>query len=88
MAFEDDQPVIPDGTAIRRRRRDRGWSRRALVGEIAEASVRESGLRQTITINELEGIEEANEVIAYAILCRVASGLDCNPVELLLPDEA
>ena len=84
MGFGDGEQVTPDGGGIRRRRRDRGWSRRAFVGEIAEACFRESGIRETITVNLLEGIEEVNEPVPYMTLCRVAAGLDCNPVELLL----
>ncbi len=84
MSFDDDATVTPDGVRIRGLRRSRGWSRRALVEEIAEARYREAGLRDTITVNELEGIEECNEAIPYAVLCKVASGLDCNPMEILL----
>jgi transcriptional regulator with XRE-family HTH domain len=82
--FEDARPVRPDGPAIRRLRRDRGWSRRDLLEAIAEATRRESGVRETISPNLLEGVEEANEAISYSILCRIASGLDCEPIELLL----
>ncbi len=81
--FESERPVRPDGLAIRRLRRDRGWSRRDLLEAIAEASLRETGMRETISPNLLEGIEEKNEAIPYATLCRIASGLDCEPVELL-----
>jgi len=84
--FEDQSPVVPDGVQIRRRRRRRGWSRRALVAEIAAAMERASGVRETITVNLLEGIEEVNEPVPYSTLCLVASGLDLNPVELILPD--
>ena len=45
---------------------------------------RERGLRETISINLLAGIEETNEPVPYATLCLVANGLDRNPVELLL----
>ena len=43
----------------------------------------ESGLRKTISVNLLEGIEDTNEPVPYATVCRVASGLDCNPMELV-----
>ncbi|MDX1649724.1 MAG: hypothetical protein R3263_07700 [Myxococcota bacterium] len=83
MAFDDDAPVTPDGMAIRGRRRARGWSRRDRVEAIAEASVRASGRRETVTPNELEGMEEACEPVPYATLCHVAAGLDCDPVDLV-----
>lgn len=82
--YEDGRPIRPDGLAIRRLRRDRGWSRRDLLEAIAEATRRETGLRETISANLLEGVEEGNEPIPYSTLCRIASGLDCEPVELLL----
>ena len=77
--------VVPDGVAIRRRRRARGWSRREFVHEISEASFRASGLRKSISVNQLKGIEENNEVIAYEVLCRLAAGLDTDPVSLSVP---
>jgi transcriptional regulator with XRE-family HTH domain len=83
-SFEDARAVRPDGLTIRRLRRDRGWSRRDLLEAIAESAQRESGIRETISPNLLEGVEEANESIPYSTLCRIASGLDCEPVELLL----
>jgi transcriptional regulator with XRE-family HTH domain len=82
--YDDERPIRPDGLVIRRLRRDRGWSRRELLEAIAEATLRETGLRETISANLLEGIEEGNEPISYSTLCRIASGLDCEPVELLL----
>lgn len=86
MSYEDDDPVTPDGGTVRRMRRDRGWSRRVLAQQIARATERESGLRQTLTVNQIEWIEEASEQVDYATVCRLASGLDCNPVELLVVD--
>jgi transcriptional regulator with XRE-family HTH domain len=83
VSFDDDSLVVPDGMAIRRLRRRRGWSRRDLVGAIAAAVERESGLRETISPNLLEGVEEANERIPFATLRRIATGLDVNPIELL-----
>jgi hypothetical protein len=82
--YEEDDTVTPDGLGIRRRRRHLGCSRRTFVEVMARASVRESGLRKTITVNLLEGIEETNEPVPYATLCRVAAGLDCDPVELVV----
>jgi len=81
--YEDGRPLRPDGLAIRRLRRDRGWSRRDLLEAIAEATLRETGVRETISSNLLEGIEEGDEPIPYSTLCRIASGLDCEPVELV-----
>ncbi len=81
--FEDRRPIRPDGLAIRRLRRDRGWSQRDLLEAIAEAALRETGIRETLSPNLLGGIEEGNEAIPYSTLCRIAAGLDCEPVELL-----
>ena len=84
-AYDDERPIRPDGLAIRRLRRDRGWSRRDLLEAIAEATLRATGIRQTISSNLLEGIEEGIEdTVLSSTLCRIASGLDCEPVELLL----
>jgi transcriptional regulator with XRE-family HTH domain len=83
VSFDDDSPVVPDGETIRRLRRGRGWSRRDLIGAIASAVERESGLRETISPSLLEGIEETNERVPFATLRRIATGLDVNPVELL-----
>ena len=83
-AFDDDARIAPDGVRIRGLRRSRGWSRRDFVAAIAEASLRESGLRETVSQSLLEGVEEGNERIPYATLRRIAAGLDCNPVELVL----
>ena len=81
--YDDGGPIRPDGPAIRRLRRDRGWSRRELLEAIAEATLRETGVRETISPNLLEGIEEGDEPIPYSTLCRIASGLECEPVELV-----
>jgi transcriptional regulator with XRE-family HTH domain len=82
--YDDKRPIRPDGLAIRRLRRDRGWSRRDLLEAIGEATLRETGIRETLSPNLLEGVEEANEAIPYSTLCRIASGLECEPVELLV----
>ena len=78
--------VVPDGMTIRRRRRQRGWSRRDLVGAIARASRRASGREETISPNLLQAIEEENEATSYEVVVLISGGLDCNPVELLLPE--
>ncbi len=86
-AFDDERErVLPDGMTIRRRRRQRGWSRRDLVEAIARASEAASGLPDTISPSLLQAIEEENEAVAYRVVCLISSGLDCNPVELLLPE--
>jgi transcriptional regulator with XRE-family HTH domain len=86
VSFDDDALVVPDGGRVRLLRRKRGWSRRALVEAVARASLRETGVPTTLSVNELDGIEEANEPISYATVCRIASGLDCEPVELVRED--
>lgn len=82
--YDDGGPIRPDGLAIRRLRRDRGWSRRDLLEAMGEASLRETGVCETISPNLLEAVEERNEAIPYSTLCRIASGLECEPVELVL----
>lgn len=84
MSFDDEEPVIPNGQRIRGLRHARGWSRRALVAAISEATYRASGLRETVSRNVLEGVEEMNEPVPYSVLCLIATGLDRNPVELVL----
>jgi transcriptional regulator with XRE-family HTH domain len=81
--FDDDALVTPDGGRVRLLRHRRGWSRRALVNAIARASERESGRPATLSLNQLEWIEEANEPVPFATVRLLASGLDCEPVELV-----
>ena len=83
-ALDDDTPIVPDGLTIRRRRRRRGWSRRAFVARLRAYTEEVTGLPETIPRSLLQGIEEENEQIPYGTLCLIASGLDCNPVEILL----
>ncbi len=83
MNFDEDEAVRPDGLSIRRRRHDHGWSAREFVDEIASACERATGTRKTITPNLLSGIEEHNERISHAILCLIADGLGCDPVDIL-----
>jgi hypothetical protein len=87
MYDEDSQLVLADGLSVRRRRHDQGWSPRDLVRAIGEASFSATGVRESITPNILCGIEERRERIAYSILCLVAGGLDCDPVDILAPDQ-
>ena len=83
MNFDDSKAVRPDGLSIRRMRHDHGWSSRDMVDAIAAASVRATGLRETITPNLLKSIEERGERIPYATLCLIADGLGCDPTEIL-----
>lgn len=82
--YDDGRPIRPDGLAIRRLRRDRGWSRRDLLEAMGEASLRETGIRETISPNLLEAVEERNEAVPYSTLCQIASGLESEPIELVL----
>lgn len=83
--FDDAAPVFPDGLSIRRLRHDRGWSRRDLCTAIAHASRRATGIGEALSPNLIAGVEEHGETVSYTTLCLIASGLDCNPVEILLP---
>jgi hypothetical protein len=79
--------VQPDGLAVRRRRHDHGWSPRDLVLAISNASFDSSGLRRTLTPNQIQAIEERAERISYGALLLLAGGLDCDPVDLLATSE-
>ena len=83
--FDDASPVFPDGLSIRRMRHSRGWSRRDLCTAIAHASRRATGIGEAVSPNLIAGIEERGETVSYTTLCLIASGLDCNPVEILQP---
>ena len=82
---DDRRMVVPDGLSVRRRRHDRSWSARDLVFAMVEANFNATGLRETISPDQLRGIEEHNEPIPYAVLRLLARGLDCDPVDLLAP---
>jgi len=75
--------VTPAGLVVRRMRHELGWPPRELIAAIGEASLRASGLRETITPNLLAGIEERNEPVSYETLCLLAGGLGCDPIDLL-----
>ncbi len=81
--FADDARVVPDGFGIRRRRRERGWSRRNLVEAIGAAHERSTGKRVAFSLNLLKHVEEEDEPVPYATLVLVAAGLECDPVELV-----
>lgn len=84
---DDERTVRPNGLAVRRLRHDRGWSPRALIGAIERASEAATGIPRRITPNQLAGIEDRNEPITYALLCLVADGFDCDPIDLLGDDD-
>ncbi len=88
MSFDERDAVVPDGGAIRRLRREQGWSRREFLFAIARASERATGVPTTLSLSVLKGIEETNEPVAYGVVCRVAGGLDCEPLELVQPTES
>jgi transcriptional regulator with XRE-family HTH domain len=81
--FGDRARVVPDGSGIRRRRRERGWSQRDLVRAIGDAHERATGKRVAFNLNLLHHVEQENEPVEYATLVLVAAGLDCDPVELV-----
>ena len=80
--------VLLDGLAVRRRRHDRGWSPRDLVTAIGEACFTASGLRRTLTPNQIQAIEEREERITYDELLLLADGLACDPSDLLADGRA
>lgn len=87
LPIDDDSAIVrPDGLSVRRRRHDLSFSPRDLVEAIALAQERATGLRNTITPVQLAGIEERREGVPWAMLRLVASGLDCDPVDILAPD--
>jgi hypothetical protein len=87
LPIDDDTTIVrPDGLSVRRRRHELAFSPRDLVEAIALAQERATGLRDTITPVQLSGIEERGESVSWAMLRLVASGLDCDPVDILAPD--
>ena len=76
-----------DGLAVRRRRHENGWSARQLVQAIEEASFNASGLRRTLTPNQIQAVEEREERIAYGELLLLADGLGCDPSDLIAEGE-
>ncbi len=76
-----------DGLAVRRYRHDHGWSPRDLVAAIAAASFAASGLRRTLTPNQIQAIEEREEQITYDELLLLADGLACDPSDLIAEGE-
>jgi DNA-binding Xre family transcriptional regulator len=84
MQQPDPENVRPDGQSIRRRRHERAWPPKALIDAIGSASESSTGIKTTITPNELLGIEDRNEAIPYEMLCLIADGLHCDPVDILM----
>ena len=76
-----------DGLAVRRFRHDHGWSPRDLVAAIADASFAASGMRRTLTPNQIQAIEEREERITYDELLLLADGLACDPSDLIAEGE-
>jgi transcriptional regulator with XRE-family HTH domain len=83
---EDERLIRPDGLVIRGLRHTRGWSLRDLSAAISEAHESATGLPVRLAPRLLASVEERNALISYATLCWIGSGLDCNPVEILLED--
>ena len=79
--------VLLDGLAVRRRRHAHGWSPRDLVQAIESASFQSSGLRRSLSPNQIEAIEERAERIPYALVLLLADGLDCDPIDLIAEGE-
>ena len=84
---ESKRLVRLDGLAVRRRRHDRGWSPRDLVSAIEEACFAASGLRRSLTPNQIQAIEEREERIAYDELLLLCDGLACDPSDLIAEGE-
>ena len=82
-----DRRVRLDGLAVRRFRHDHGWSPRDLVTAIADASFAASGLRRTLTPNQIQAIEEREEQVTYDELLLLADGLACDPSDLIAEGE-
>ena len=78
-----EEDVRPAGLVVRRLRHEQGWGPRALIDAITEASFQSTGMRATISPNQLRAIEEHNEPVPYETLCLVAAGLGCDPVDIL-----
>lgn len=79
--------MLLDGLSVRRRRHARGWSPRELVQAIESASVNASGLRRSLSPNQIEAIEERAERIPYELVLLLADGLDCDPIDLIAEGE-
>ena len=88
MPLDFESPVAPNGNAIRRLRHERGWAPGHLITAIGEASARATGVPTSLSPTHLTGIEERNERVPYELLCWIASGLNCDPVDIVLDKPA
>jgi len=57
------------------------------VFAIGQASFVASGLRRTLTPNQIQAIEEREEQISYDELLLLADGLACDPSDLIAEGE-
>jgi len=80
---DDGSPVRPRGSVIRRLRHERGWSPGALLDAVARASRTATGIARTLTPVELARIEDQDQRVSYDVLCLLADGFDCDPIDLL-----
>ena len=81
--YDDDTHVRPDGLTVRRLRHERGWSPRELSDAIGRRRFEATGLRATVTPNQLAGIEERDERVPYSLLCLVSDAFECDPIDLV-----
>ena len=79
--------VLLDGLSVRRRRHANGWSPRDLIVAIETASKLSSGLKRSLSPNQIEAIEERAERIPYELVLLLADGLDCDPIDLIAEGE-
>ena len=79
--------VLLDGLSVRRRRHDHGWSLRQLVEAIEIASFSASGLKRTLSPNQLQAIEERAERVSYDAALLLSDGLGCDPADLIAEGE-
>ena len=84
---DDQRRVHLDGLVVRRMRHDHGWSPRDLVAAIETACFDASGLRRTLTPNQIQAIEERAERVSWDELCLLADGLGCDPIDLVAEGE-
>ena len=82
-----EELVLLDGLSVRRRRHAHGWSPRDLVVAIESASLAASGLKRTLTPNQIQAIEERAERVPYEAVLLLAGGLDCDPIDLIADGE-
>jgi transcriptional regulator with XRE-family HTH domain len=79
--------ILLNGLTVRRRRHDHGWSTRQLTEAIEEACFTSSGLRRTLSPNQIQAIEEREERVTYDLALLLADGLGCDPADLIAEGE-